>query len=384
MLKWLLIRVIRVLLRALWIFPVKKNRIVLTAFNAKQYGCNPKYISEYLQTNYPEKFEIIWAFASPNDFLYLKEKKIKLVKFNSPLFFYCFATARIMITNTGLPSHLIVRKRQTLLNTWHGSGAYKKCGVDAKDADTFTVKKIALAGKDTTYLISGCKRFSEVMSHSILMPKEMFLEIGLPRNDILLRPHAEQIRRVRDFYQIPAETRLLLFAPTFRGSTKHAEKEEQSLAIQACLSALSHRFGGSWRALYRAHYFTSTSVPTTDTVINVSGYPDMQELLCAADVLITDYSSCMWDMSLTGKPCFLYAPDVEAYQRQRDFYTPISEWPFPLAKSNSELAEQIAAFDEAQYAAAIREHHADFGSFETGHATEDIAKMIDKICFQDH
>lgn len=81
-------------------------------------------------------------------------------------------------------------------------------------------------------------------------------------------------------------------------------------------------------------------------VIDVSEYVDMQELLCAADVLITDYSSSMWDYSLTGRPCFIYANDLAQYKKERNFHTPITDWPFPMAERNTELQRLILRFDE--------------------------------------
>jgi CDP-glycerol glycerophosphotransferase len=111
-------------------------------------------------------------------------------------------------------------------------------------------------------------------------------------------------------------------------------------------------------------------------VIDVSDYPDMQDLLCAVDVLITDYSSSIWDFSFTHKPCFLYAPDLEEYKSNRDFYTPIEEWPFPLAKTNQELIENIKNFDSKEYIGKVNKHHKELGSYETGHATEHFCKLL--------
>jgi CDP-glycerol glycerophosphotransferase len=109
---------------------------------------------------------------------------------------------------------------------------------------------------------------------------------------------------------------------------------------------------------------------------NATDYPDMQELLQCAQVLLTDYSSCMWDFSLMGKPCFLYARDIAEYRGERDFYTPIESWPFPLASDNAELARVIGAFDETAYRNAVRAHHAALGAAETGTATAQCVERI--------
>ena len=114
-------------------------------------------------------------------------------------------------------------------------------------------------------------------------------------------------------------------------------------------------------------------------VFDVTNYPDMQELLCAADILITDYSSCMWDFSLMYKPCFIYATDIEQYTQERDFYTPMSEWPFPIATNTDELINNILNFNQEEYVQKVKQHHKALGSFEDGHASERILKILETI-----
>jgi CDP-glycerol glycerophosphotransferase len=102
----------------------------------------------------------------------------------------------------------------------------------------------------------------------------------------------------------------------------------------------------------------------------------MQELLCAADVLITDYSSCMWDFSLTFRPCFIFAPDIKKYRDNRGFYTPIEEWPFPVAETNEQLAYNILNFNEEKYRNDVKQHHVNLGSFEKGTATKQFCQIL--------
>ena len=115
---------------------------------------------------------------------------------------------------------------------------------------------------------------------------------------------------------------------------------------------------------------------SSQTALDVTAYPDMQELLCAADVLVSDYSSCIWDFSLTEKPCFLFAPDLSDYQCERDFYLDIHKWPFPLAETTEELAQQLLQFDLAAYTEAVREHLSKLGSRERGNAAETLCEFI--------
>ena len=115
--------------------------------------------------------------------------------------------------------------------------------------------------------------------------------------------------------------------------------------------------------------------------IDATSYPDMQELLCAADILISDYSSTIWDFSLMKKPCFLYCPDLDYYMNyDRGTYTPIETWPGILCRSNEELEQAILHFNEEEYIKKVEKHHRDLGSYETGHACEQVCRRIAEVC----
>jgi CDP-glycerol glycerophosphotransferase len=115
------------------------------------------------------------------------------------------------------------------------------------------------------------------------------------------------------------------------------------------------------------------------SAIDASKYDEMQELLCMADVFITDYSSSQWDFSLTRKPAFLFTPDLDYYLNEdRGFYTPIDDWAFPYAKSNEELANLIRYYNEELHLKKVQRHLDLLGSFEDGHATEKVCDVIIK------
>ena len=160
---------------------------------------------------------------------------------------------------------------------------------------------------------------------------------------------------------------------TYRESKAASDYLFDCKAIQ---SALSEKFGGNWFILFRTHYFVMNQLNNAANYIDASNYPDMQELLYAADVLITDYSSSMWDFSLTRRPCFLYATDLNYYDLDRGFYSDIHTWPYPLAESNSALIKNIKQFNNDQYQKNIQKHWDALGSYESGHACETVANYI--------
>ena len=152
------------------------------------------------------------------------------------------------------------------------------------------------------------------------------------------------------------------------------------LNYEAILSALEKRWGGDWILAQRFHPKLKNIQQETscNCVINFSSYPDMQELLYVADIVISDYSSLMWDFSLTGRPCFILSDDIEEYSRTRGFYIPIEKWPYPIAHNSNELFQNIINFDEKIYLEQLKYHHNESGSFETGTATKQLVKLICK------
>lgn len=144
----------------------------------------------------------------------------------------------------------------------------------------------------------------------------------MPRNDELVNNHDNKTAAyIRKYYNIPADNKIILYAPTYRKG-KRNEATDYNLDVRGIVEAAKERFGGEWTILYRMHYFIKKRLPA-DTkgqhIIDVTDYGDMQDLLLAADILITDYSSSVWDYSLLKRPCFLYTTDLDEYLETQGF-----------------------------------------------------------------
>ena len=106
---------------------------------------------------------------------------------------------------------------------------------------------------------------------------------------------------------------------------------------------------------------------------------DVQELLAAADILITDYSSIMWDFSLQRKPVFLFHPDLDRYEKERGYYLPFKSMPYMEVFSNEEICQKIEEFQEGRYQEALSRFLQDYGSFDRGTASKAVTERILKI-----
>ena len=376
-----------ILLFPLRIFSVKRNRILLLEnilnFDA-QYNSNTKYISEILK-NYPNVFEIVYPLGKKRDFSIFKGKSVTPVKLGSFKYYYYVMTSKFFITTSGAIAYIPFRKKQIVINTWHGGGAYKKMGLDTTN-NFFYKLDCKLTAKKTSYFLSSNKYFSNVVNSSLLISYNKFLNIGLPRNDIFFKDYSNIAKKVKNHYKIDENKKIIMYAPTYRpfkGNPfflKH-ELGPYEIDTELILEELKKKFSGEWVFVLRLHPSIAELIQknSNEKVINVSDYDDIQELMCASDILINDYSSTMWDFVQTKKPCFIFAKDLDEYENSTGLYTQPSSWPFPLARNNQEFVENIRIFDNEKYLKDVEYYFNWMENYETGMACKQLCEMIYNI-----
>lgn len=373
---------LKIVLLPIRVFPVRQKRLVftgLTGGNGFEYSCNPRYISDYLLERYPGRFEIYWMVAEPGRYAEYEKDGMRFCRHFSLRSFYYLLTAKVVVTNGSYAPWFPFRRNQYLINTWHGGGAYKRIENDKPDANWATAKRAEFCAKNISLFLSSCRMANtELIRHAFLYKGEI-LECGMPRNDSLVKGETDrQAGKVRAVYGIPEDAGILLYAPTYRTGSGNLMPDMERLR------KVLEKKGKKWYVLYRAHRYSKSAQELADVrVKDVSMYADMQELLCAADMLITDYSSCIWDYSFLYRPCFLYTPDLKEYLEKTGFYVDIHEWPFPICENQESLEEAILRYDEEENRQAIQKHHEKMGNFETGHACETVAAKILSICKAD-
>ena len=206
---------------------------------------------------------------------------------------------------------------------------------------------------------------------------------GYPKNDILFQEKGEFRKKLRKYYGIDADVKLILYAPTFRSQAVEEDisnlKRIYSIDFTELCKTLCGRFGGKWISMVRMHPNLADrdiGIQYSSTVLDVTAYPDMQELIMACDAFISDYSSCIFDAAMTGIPCFTFANDFDDYKGYRGVYYEMEELPFPYAKNNDELMRNIDGFEADSYAAEWKAFTERTGLYETGHAAKDVAQRI--------
>lgn len=354
---------------------VKKNKIVICNLNNRQYACNPKYIADELQNH--KSLDIVWLY-SKNTNTELIPKSFRLVKYKSIRALYELMSAKVWIFN----NHMFLPYKEGLkkpkdtiyIQTWHGSMGIKKFEADAQN----TFKKLGWydlqyhSASDFDYILVD-SNFEQKVYKTGFWGFGNVIKIGKARDCIFYKNPEAYINKVKEYYNIPKENKICLYAPTWRSNERY---DYYNIDIKLLQRVLKQKFGGEWSILIRSHYHMDQKMFNAlyGHVLNATDYIDMQELLVAADVLISDYSSCIPEYTILKKPSFIYATDIEEYDQ--GFYYPLSTLPTPIATDNGELAENILNFDNDKFVARCNEFLQEMGHKDDENSCKRIVDFI--------
>lgn len=351
--------------------PVQQNKIVFSNFHGAGFGCNPKYIALALLEQKTENLDLVWL--SRNQDIEVLPEGIRTVLFHSREAIHEIATARVLVENQMKFPGFVKRKDQFLVQAWHGAIPLKKLAMDNPNNMFSRKYKTRLSeNMEQTDLILSNSNFCTKMFRRGFEYTGYILKEGAPRNDLFLKDMTSFKEQICDMLHISHEKKLMLYAPTFRN--------EKSLdAYQLDYNQILQQLGEDWVILIRLHPHVQKKagfITYNEQIINASVVPDMQQLLAAVDLLVTDYSNIMFEYMLTKRPCILYASDVEEYRKERDYYFEISALPFPLTTTTDELLHAITVFDQESYEQKIEAFKKKVGLHETGQAAEKTAQII--------
>ena len=371
------------LFRLFSVFP-KQNKIVASCFSGKLYSDNAKPIAEAVHKQYPEA-DIVWM--KHTGYQFSVGEGIRTVEwgghFSNFRKIYEYATAKVWIDTHFIDYFFIKRKDQLFIETWHGGLGIKKIAKDAKDEaiSSFDKLRIERLIKTADLMITNCDHLTSVYRNAFQYKGPVW-KCGYPKNDILLQSDGTvEKQKVKTALSIDEDSKILVYAPTFRTFSRENAyiQEVCSIDWNNLRKALSKRFGGTWTLIIRYHplmmreNFLSSSL---EGIVDGTNYPSITELILAADAFISDYSSCIFDAALRDIPCFIIAKDYELYKEKQGIYYQLEDLPFPYAVSDQELIEKVLNYDCANWQAQWKLFKQRTGFVETGHATDDIAKVI--------
>ncbi len=354
------------------VFPIQKNKILFMNFLGQGFGDNGKYIAESLFKK-NSNIKMVWITddqkSLPNYIVPIKKRSIKRL--------YHFATAKVWVDNCRKNEYEIKRKGQYYIQTWHGGIGPKRVERDVENQlDPAYVKSAKKDAQRTDLMLSNSTFCTELYRRAFWFSGEI-MECGSPRVDILF--HCTNQKQVTIRKQLGLiDEKVLLYAPTFR---KDKKLDSYTLDYDQVLDYLSSK-NEKWKIMVRLHpniADQADSIHFNSSIKNVTNYPDMYELLAITDILITDYSSLMFEAGFVQKPVFLFATDIENYMLDRNFYFDITKLPFPLAKNNKELLENMKNYNHEKYQQEINKLNSLFGVKEHGTASDEVAKKILQI-----
>lgn len=354
---------------------IDRNKIVM---HIGDYGGHARQITRQLLKKRRD-LDIVWLV---DDSCTDTPETVRLIfKKNWKRYVYEAETAKIWLFDSPTPGLLYKRPEQIYIQVKHWSSiTLKKFGLDDKNCCTSPQIEeiIKYDGRKIDYLFTGSE-FDEMSCRSGFAFKGQAIRIGSARSDILFDPAAR--KKVLERFQLDEKVRILLYAPTFRYKDYYAHSGmEISLDLVSLLEKVSDKWGGEWYILVRLHPlmdFAKSGLRESGYILNAGNYPDSGELVAAADIMITDYSSIMFEGAFIKQPIFLYAPDYQEFIAQdRDFWIDYNTLPFPRAESNEELHRCIAEFDRQKYEQEVTDFLNQYGVHEDGHASERAAEFI--------
>jgi CDP-glycerol glycerophosphotransferase len=353
--------------------PIQKGVVLFDSFNGKVIGDSPLDIFLELQKVRPD-LQFYWTTAA-----HTKAPDGAVgVRFESRQWLDLLASAEYIVANTSLPWYFRKVAGQTYLQTWHGT-PLKRLVHDIPPG-SLTKSYLDTMGREAAawdYLISPSPFCSEVLPRAFRYTGEV-IETGYPRNDRLKTHTATDRKRIRESLGVTdSKTVLILYAPTWRDYKRTATGNWDLVSYLEPDIKLPEGF----QIMFRGHTNTHNvnSAKAAGSSLDVTKYPDVTELYIAADVLITDYSSVMFDYSVTGKPMIFLVPDLNRYEAERGFYFDFrGSAPGPIVTSKAEVLDILSKLPETakSFQNAYKHWQQTFNSLEDGKAAKRVIGAV--------
>lgn len=351
-------------------------RIVYNSFEGR-YSDSPRALFEALQAQ-GTRHEHVWL-ADPAH-VHTFPADVATVVSGSPACITALEAADLLIANTHTDMTWQKAPGAVYLQTWHGT-PLKRIHFDVRWAPPGRVERLTLDVDRWDVLLSPNRASTPVLRRAFGFAGEV-LETGYPRNDILLGAGRDEVRaRVRQELGIDDGTTAVLYAPTWRDDVTFAEgSPDVPLGLDVAAAALE--LGPGYCLLQRLHYLVTSRRPAAQGagIRDVSFHADIAELYLAADAMVTDYSSTMFDFAVTGKPMVFHTYDLADYRdRLRGFYFDFeSNSPGPLVATAGQVTATLRDLPAVvdQYASRYRQFQQRYCHLEDGHATERVLARV--------
>nr|WSW68946.1 bifunctional glycosyltransferase family 2 protein/CDP-glycerol:glycerophosphate glycerophosphotransferase [Streptomyces sp. NBC_00995] len=356
--------------------PLDRGLAVYAAYWNRGVSCNPEAVYRKAQELAPG-VRGVWV-VSKNQVDSLPEG-IDYVVPGTRRYWATMARATYFFNNVNFPDHVVKRPGQVHVMTHHGT-PLKIMGLDQQDypaaAQGLNFDRLLKRADRWDWSISANPHSTEVWARAYPGAART-LETGYPRNDVLASATDEQVRAVREELGIRPGQRAVLYAPTHRDY-------EAAFTSRLDVERFCALVGPDTVVMVRAHYFyAGTKLPGSPSVIDVSEHPRIEDLCLAADALITDYSSVMFDYAHLNRPIVVHAPDWETYRTVRGVVFDLlsgrpGETPGAVATTTDELARVFndGSWDSPANRELLAAFRARFCPYDDGRAAERVVRRV--------
>ncbi|MGL5417382.1 MAG: CDP-glycerol glycerophosphotransferase family protein [Clostridium sp.] len=365
---------------------VKKKRIIFESFLGRSVAGNPKYIYEYLvEKSLDSEYELVWILNDLEQEIQGNHRKIKR---KSIQYYYYLATAKYWIFNCREPESVFKNDETIYVQTWHGT-PLKKLGLDMEKVNMANQtniedykEKFKKSSGRWDYLVSQNDYSSEIFKRAFSFDKEI-LDYGYPANDILYKKNTKnEINKLKEKFKIPKDKKVILYAPTWRDDSFY-KKGHYKMKMELELEKMQEALGEEYIILLRMHYLITNTIQIEEFegfAYDFSERYDIQELYLVSDILITDYSSVMFDFGNLKRNMIFYTYDIESYRDSlRGFYFDLEEEaPGPVVKTTEEVIASIKnmRIERFEYKEQRIKFYEKFCHIDGGEATQ---KLVEKI-----
>ncbi len=311
-------------LKILKLFVQPDDKLILfISFGGRRFDDSPKAIyDKMIDDKRFREYRLVWAFNDPEAFELKRGEKVKCDTFS---YFKIALKARVWISNSTVERGLEFKGKHTFyFNTWHGT-PIKRMGTDIDSSN----KSFKGKGQWKVDYFTCQGEFEQEIFCRVFngLNKDIVHVIGLPRNDIYANYSKDYMLSLRRKMNIPADKRVILYAPTFREYEKSSSMEIKA-SVPMNIERWRKELGEDYVLLFRAHYEVARglNIRDDDFVREMSCYPQLEDLMIVSDLLISDYSSIFFDYSIMSKPMLAFCYDYERYSSERGMYFDIRNW----------------------------------------------------------
>lgn len=385
------LRVYSILYRILiFILPIKENVLLFESSVGRSYSGNPKYIyEEIVRQGLDHHFRCIWILDNTSTRIVGRSQKVRKMRLKH---LYYAVIAGFWIVDSRQTDTFRKRKGSIFIQTWHGT-PLKKLALDMQvmniggETNLLDYKeKFKNQVKSWDYLISQNQYSTRKFTSAFAFQNEIW-EIGYPRNDILVNCNNQgAIINYKMKLALPLDKKIILYAPTWRDD-EYYEPGKWKLKLQLDIDQMQSRLGKEYVVIIKLHYFMQDEIKLDqnlqDFIRVFNSDQDIQILYLVSDILITDYSSVMFDYSILRRPIIFYVYDLEKYKNElRGFYFDLyQEAPGPVVNSQEQLMVEIENIQDKfdSYKDKYDLFTKKFNYLDDGMASKRAVNMINKL-----